>query len=182
MKRLLVLLPVLLIGTACAKKPAEPLGPSDPEKTYYTVKMFRDNSGLTTDDSTSEIQTTLNALEDDSVEYSMRIGTPAYQHGTYDEFVLKDSAYVKSGCDYVVDRLVIEFYGPSVKFAVYDNEEGSGEELEYHESTYAPEHTETGDNAVVYEYSINGSGWMVKNVSAPQKSAFYSIRVVFSIE
>lgn len=179
MKKLLVLLPILLIGAACAPKAAEKLDPVDIDEAY-SIKITRENCGLTTDDSTTEITTNLKALEDESIEYSFKVGSPAYQHGTYDEFVLKESSYIKSNSNYVVDRLIVEFYGPSVKFAVYNNTEGTGDELVYHESSTASEHPD--DGGVVYDYGIGGKDWMIKNVSAPQKAAFYSITVIFTLE
>ena len=179
MKRLLFLLPLLLVSTACAKEPALSLGPVE-EANMHTVKLKKNNCGLTTSYSTEEITTTLKSLDDENVEYSVKIGSSAKQHSDYDEFVLADSSYVKANSNYVVDRLIIDFYGPSVKFAVYNNLEGSGTELEYHESTVESDYpTEYG---VVYEYAINGKEWTVKNVSAPYKSSFYSISVVFVVE
>ena len=60
MKKILVLMPLLLVAVACAPEPKEKLPDSDPEKTYYSVKLTPENSLITNDDTTTNYNVNLN--------------------------------------------------------------------------------------------------------------------------
>lgn len=198
MKKLLLLFifPLMLVG--CAKEPAETLSSlpidingqssssqsSEQESSnngpaYHYVKLTPENSGLTNDDSTEIIPLTLDSSVDNSVKYELAITNPCYLHAKFHEFVVKPGACIFSMSEYTVDRLIIDFYGEKgVFFDVYDNNEGKGAALEYHSSTYEPEDS---DGGMVYEYSIQSSGWCIKNNTEFNKPGFYSITVIFLV-
>lgn len=175
MKKLLFLCPLLLVAVACAPKAEEVLPPSQAD---YSILITKSNCGLTADDSEVAIQTSLASYEDPEVKYTFEIGAPAYQHANFNEFVIKKGSYIKSVSEYKVERLIIDFYSSKgVNFNVFNNKEGSGSPLNYHESTILPE--DPTDGGCVYEYEINGIEWCINNTS-DYKPAFYSIMVVFS--
>ena len=175
MRKLLIILAALLIVPACAKAPSSEL--SSINETTYTATLTKTNCGLTTDDSTEEITTIIKAKQDESIEYSVKIGVPSYQSGKYNEFIIKQGAYIKSNSDYHVDRLIIDFFGnKGTNYDVYANKDGSGEKVAYHESSIQPE--DPNDGGVVYEYPINGNEWCISN-STVYKPSFYSITIVF---
>ena len=181
MKKILVLMPLLLIA-ACAPKAAEPLEPinsDDPEVTYYTAKLTPENSLITAEDTTTNYDVEIASAEDAETKYSMQIGAPCYLSTKAHEFIMKPGSYVKSVSTYTVDRIIVDFFGSKgVNFGVYANTDGTGDELIYHESTITPE--DPNDGGTVYEYAINGSAWCLKNKTEFNKPGIYSITVVFS--
>ena len=188
MKKLLIVLPALLIVAACAKAPSSELSSlsipdsydsSDSEETKtYTATLTKGNCGLTTDDSTEEIVATIKSKQDSEVDYSVKIGAPCYLSDKYNEFIMKQGGYIKSNSNYHVDRLIIDFFGKKgTNYDVYANVDGTGEKIAYHESSIQPE--DPNDGGIVYEYPINGTEWCISN-STVYKPAFYSITIVFS--
>lgn len=179
MRRLLVLIPFLLLIPSCGKKPAEPLPPTE---ATYNAKLTPEVSSLTDTDSTEKVSVSVPSNEDANVKYDLEIGNPCRLKTLANglkEIVVNPGAYIKSVSEYKVDRLIVDFYnGKGVNFSVYANAEGSGEALTYHESQAASVYPE--DHGVVYEYAINGSAWYLKNITEFNKPAFYSITVVFS--
>ena len=186
MKKILFVLPALLLIGACAKEPASELSSinlsesveSGQTPSFYTAKLTKSNSGLTTDDSTEAIQTEIASDQDATVKYKFEIGAPCYQHSKFDEFIVKQGAYIKSVSNYVVDRLIVDFYSTKgVNFNVYANAAGTGDPLEYHTSTVQT--VDPDDGGMVYEYAINGTEWCINNTTS-YKPGFYSITVVFT--
>jgi len=179
MKKLLVLIPFLLVAAACGSKPKEPLSPTEAS---YNAKLTPELSTLTSDDSTEKVSVSIASNEDANVKYDMEIGNPCYLKTLSNglkEIIVKPGAYIKSVSEYKVDRIIVDFFaGKGVNFGVYASADGSGDALEYHESSIAPVYPE--DNGVVYEYAINGNAWCLKNNTEFNKPAFYSITVVFS--
>lgn len=188
MKKIQVLLPLLFLMTACGLKAAEPLSSLDPDNPSvsdvtgetYTAKLTRDNSGLTTDDSTEEITANIASSQDSDVSYSFVIGAPCYQHANFNEFIVKHGGYIKSGSSYYVDRIIVDFWvTKGVNFSVYAGGDASGDALEYHESSVKTE--DPDDGGCVYEYEIKGYEWYLVNDTS-YKPGFYSITVVFVVE
>ena len=179
MKKLLVLLPLLLAAVACAPEPKEPLPDPDPEVTYYSVKLTPENSLITSADTTESYTVNLASAEDANVQYSIEIGAPMYLSTKAHEFIMKPGSYLKSVSTDKVDRLIVDFYGgKGINFGVYANAAGTGDALEYHESTVQPE--DPNDGGTVYEYAINGNAWCMKNITEYNKPGIYSLTVVFS--
>ncbi len=179
MKKLLVLMPILLLLAACGAKPADPLPPVDPEETYYSVKLTPESSLITSEDTTTNYTVNLKAEEDETVLYSIEIGAPCYLSTKAHEFIMKPGSYLKSVSTEKVDRLIVDFWGgKGVNFGVYANADGTGDVLEYHESTVQAE--DPNDGGIVYEYAINGSAWCLKNITEFNKPGIYSVTVVFS--
>ena len=179
MKKLLVLMPLLLVAVACGKAPAEPLPDPDPEVTYYSVKLTPENSLITSEDTTENYDVTLNSAEDAETQYTIKIGAPMYLSTKAHEFIMKPGSYLKSVSTYNVDRLIVDFYGgKGVNFGVFANADGTGTALEYHESSVQPE--DPNDGGTVYEYAINGNAWCMKNITEYNKPGIYSLTVVFS--
>lgn len=180
MKKLLLLLPCLVLVSSCMAEPAKPL--PDPDEGKVKVSLNTTNAmeaGLTTDDSTSPITVNI-AIPDSEETYSIELGAPCYKHSSYDEIVVKSGAYFKSLSEYHVDRLVVDvFAGKGIFFDVYSNNAGTGTAIEYHESKV--ESVDKAGGGVVYEYPIDSTGWMIKNNTEKNKPAFYSVTVVFSM-
>ena len=203
-KTFLLLLPISFMMFGCAPKPEEALQPLDelfpsetseqsgsesdsasdsepPTPKYYMAKLDSTNSGLTTDDLAETINVNV-PTTDNKESYSFTISQNAYLKNVENdlqEIILKDSCYICSNSDYQVNRLIVDFYGKKgTNFTVYNNKEGTGSGLAYHESSIEPIDAPSG--GVVYEYAIDGTDWMIKNTASPYKSGFYSITVVFS--
>ena len=177
MKKLLVLVPFLLLAVGCAKEPEEPLPSID--ETAYTAKLTPENSLITAEDTTVAYNVSIASAEDANTKYEMTIGAPCYLSTKAHEFIMKPGSYIKSVSTYTVDRIIVDFYGgKGVNFGVYANTEGTGEALAYHESTIAAE--DPNDGGIVYEYQISGSAWCLKNITEFNKPGIYSITVVFS--
>ncbi len=179
MKKLLLVLPLTMLLGACAK-PAQSQLPSVEEKSY-TAKLDADNSTLTADDSSAAIQVDIPSVEDNTVTYKFEIGAPCYLKTLSNglkEIIVKQNAYIKSVSEYKVDRIIVDFFnGKGVNFNVYANKDGTGEPLQYHESSVQPVYPE--DSGMVYEYAINGNEWSLTNTTN-YKPAIYSLSVVFS--
>ena len=178
---LLSIIPALLV-VGCAKDPGKPLPPPSPES--YTVVLTPTNSMLTSADSTEEITVSLKAQEDESITYDVKIGFPCYlkqvQGTNYQEIIMKNGAYFKSASTYKVSRILCDIYGgKGVNYTVHNTEDGSGDPLEYHESTVTPTYPE--DSGFVYEYEVEANGWSIRN-STMNKPAFYSVTIVFEVE
>ena len=179
MKKILFVLPLVMLLGACAKEAQSQL-PSVEEKSY-TAKLDPNNSTLTTDDSSAAIQVEIASNEDSEVKYKFEIGAPCYLKtlsNNLQEIIIKQNAYIKSVSEYKVDRIIVDFFnGKGVNFNVYANKDGTGDPLEYHESSVAPVYPE--DSGKVYEYAINGNEWSLTNTTN-YKPAIYSLSVVFS--
>lgn len=177
--KLIIIIPfVSLIG--CAPEPKKPLPPVTADS--YTVVLDPTNSTLTTDDSTSTISLSLIAKEDEEVIYELEIGAPCYLKNvsSYQEIIMKNGGFFRSKSNYKVDRLILDIYeGKGINYEVHNHKDGSGEVLEYHESTISPIYPE--DSGAVYEYEINSTEWSITNTTV-YKPAFYSVTIVFEIE
>lgn len=179
MKKILLMLPFLLIATGCAKNPSEPLPNIDPETTVYKAKLTPENSLITNEDTTEAYTVNIASEEDAETKYSIEIGAPCYLSTKAHEFIMKPGSYLKSVSEYTVDRLIVDFYGgKGINFGVYANLEGTGEALEYHTSNVLAE--DPDDGGIVYEYAINGTAWCLKNITEYNKPGIYSVTVVFS--
>ena len=174
MRKILVLgLVPLFALTACREEPAGGL----PEFTGPKAVLNAANSTLTKDDS-SEVKHVSLEIPDSSEVYEVEIGTPCYlkeTSGHFFEIIVKPGAYIKSVSTVTVDRLIVDIYGgKGINFEVYNNVEGTGEQVKEYSSTIPP--TEPGDGGLVLQYPINSTGWIIKNTSS-FKPAFYSISV-----
>ena len=196
MKKILLVLPLVMLLGACAKEAGSQLSSlsipdsysdsaSEGEERVYSVKLTPDNSGLQKDgegnplDSTSPINLSLESQQDKNVKYDLILGDPCYLSTKAHEFIMKKGSYIKSVSTYKVDRIIVDFFsGKGVNFGVYANNDGSGTALEPHESTIAPE--DPNDTTLVYEYEINGSAWYMKNITEFNKPGIYSVTVVFT--
>lgn len=200
MKKILLLIPFLMLLTACGK-PAESALPSiniitseseseshesssvsSETESFYLSKLTPENSTLTTDDSSEKVHVDITSL-DGSKEYGIEIGNPCYLKNLssgLQEIIVKPGAYISSfNGTYKVNRLIIDFYGgKGVNFEVYNNLTGEGTPLAYHESNIAA--ADPSDGGQVYEYEINGKDWIIKNNTEFNKPGFYSISVVYS--
>ena len=177
MKKLFLLLPVILLAVSC-KPEANDFLPAIPEGSLK-ASLNSSNSGLTKDESTSELQVAL-VVADSTQTYSVKIGVPCYIHTSFPEIVMKSGAYFKSVSEYRVDRLIVDFFGSKgVFFDVYANKEGTGATVGYYKSTVTSSDVEGG--GMVYEYPINSTGWIIKNNTENNKPGFYSVTVVFSV-
>ena len=193
MKKILLVIPFIILLSACAK-PAESKLPdlsntttidsegSEVPITFYQSKLTPANSTLTTDDSSEKINVSI-AAEEDDVSYGFEIGNPCYLKNLgsgLQEIVVKPGAYISSyNNSYKVNRLIVDFYGgKGVNFEVYNNLTGEGTPLAYHESDVEP--ADPNDGGVVYEYAIDGNDWIIKNNTEFNKPTFYSISVVYS--
>ena len=174
MKKLLFVIPfVALLGACNDPEPELP----DPEPSSLSVKLTKDNSGLTNEDSTEQFDVSF-GLKGTSKRYVIEIGPNCYAHETYDEFLIKKDGYIKSKCDFKVDRLIIDYMSKKgVNFIV---ENAKGEEVESHESKVKTEYPAEEDYGAVLEYPINGNAWKIKNTTE-YKPAFYSVTVVFTL-
>ena len=175
---LLLLLPLAMLFS-CAPEAKKAL-PSIPAGSYTAI-LNPETSTLTKDDSTEPISVNLKSEENKNVTYSLELGNPFYLHASEPEFVLVGNAYIKSISTYKVDRLIVDFFGKKgTFFDVYASNDGSGNKIDYHESTVKPYDEEGGGK--VYEYPIDSTGWMIKNGTTDRKPAFYSITIVFTVE
>ena len=193
MKKVLFLIPFIILITACGKAPQEALPDlsdittidsegSEIPVTFYQSKLTPSNSTLTADDSTEKIHVNIVSDEDEKT-YGFEIGNPCYLKNLssgLQEIVMKPRAYISSyNNTYKVNRLIIDFYGgKGVNFEVYDNLTGKGTALPYHESNVVA--TDPSDGGQVYEYEINGNDWIIKNNTEFNKPAFYFFSVVYS--
>ena len=201
MKKVLLIVPFILLIGACAKEPEEILPPlsnlessesqppdssnssqdSTPQITYYQAKLDAKNSTLTNDDLAETTNVTISTVSG-AATYVLTISSLCYLKNVENnnqEIILKDDCYICSNSSYEVNRLIIDFYGrQGTNFTVYDNKQGTGEGLTYHESTVEPIDGPSG--GMVYEYAINGSDWMIKNTNSPRKTGLYSITIIFS--
>ena len=113
------------------------------------------------------------------MKYDLILGNPCYLSTKAHEFIMKPGSYIKSVSTYTVDRIIVDFFGSKgVNFGVYADSTGEGTALEPHESDITPE--DPNDGGMVYEYSINGNAWYMKNITANNKPGIYSVTVVFS--
>ena len=174
-KQLLVLFaPLLMMG--CAQEAEPPLPPAPAES--YTVVLNDVSSTLTSADSDHTFTVTLPSIEDPEVTYEVEIGGPCYLKnvGLYNEIILKDGCYFKSVSDYKVNRIICDVYiGKGINYSVLDTADGSGEELDRHDSEISP--VDTDPNAKVFEYEVEGSEWRINNKS--NKAGFYSVTIIF---
>ena len=195
MKKILFVLPLVMLLGACAKEAGSQLSslsipdsysgePSEGEVRTYTAKLTPDNSGLEKDgdgnplDSTAPINLSLPSTQDANVKYDLILGDPCYLSTKAHEFIMKPGSYIKSVSTYKVDRIIVDFFGnKGVNFGVYANSDGSGEALESHVSTIPAE--DPDDGGLVYEYEINGNAWYMKNITEYNKPGIYSVTVVF---
>lgn len=183
MKKNLILLPLILLATGCAKEPAIELPSisSNYSESIYSVKLTADNCGLPSDysESTEIVKPEIETEEDKNVKYTFEMGVPCYLTTKAHEFIVGVGSYVKSSSEYKVDRIIVDFFGKKgIHFGVYSNSDGSGEALEYHQSSIPPE--DPSDGGIVYEYSVNSTSWCLKNVTEFNKPGIYSITVIFS--
>ena len=177
---------------ACAKEPQSALPDlssfttvnsdgSEELVVFYESKLTPNNSSLTKDDSDVVKYVVLQG-EGDNPGYAFEIGNPCYLKDLssgLQEIVVKPGAYICSNSEYQVNRLIIDFYGgKGTNFNVYNNKEGKGNPLPYHESGVLPQ--DPNDGGMVYEYAIDGKEWIIKNETEFNKPAFYSITVIFS--
>ena len=179
MKKVLFVLPVLALLVSCQPEPKPSLEPSGDD--LVQVKLTKANCGLPIDNSESVEEITA-SLKVDGKEatYDVKIGAPCYLSNKANEFIIKPGAYIKSGSEYKVDKLIIDFFGKKgINFGVFANGDGTGEEIAYHESTVQPE--DSSDGGMVYEYPINSTGWMIKNMTEFNKPGIYSVTIVFSL-
>ena len=180
MKRILFLLPIALLTlVGCQPEPKAPLPDPDPES--YQVTLEPTNSGLDLTGATDLANNTAVNLAIDGVDdatYNVEIGAGTYYSVNHNEMMLKSGSYFKSVSTYHVDRLIVDFYeGQLGNFSVYANANGTGSVAESHESTsISPNQSDGGK---ILEYSINSTGWMLKNIQ--NKAGIYSITVIFSI-
>ena len=181
MKKLLVILPVVIMLAGCAPEAEDPL-PAIPAGTYSVV-LDANSSTLTTDDSTEPLQISLQAKENSEVTYEVEIGAPCYLKTVdgYTEMIVKQGAYFKSKSSYKVNRLICDiFEGKGINYEVHDKADGSGNALERHESSITPVYE--ADSGAVYEYDLNSSTeWSITN-STKNKPAFYSVTIIFVVE
>ena len=180
MKKLLVLLPLVLLAAACGPTPKEPLPPT-PEQSYSS-KLTPEKTTITTDDSTEATRAVVASEEDESVTYEFELSADIYlntKSSVANQFGVKPGASIKSVSTYTVDRIIVDFYGSKgVNYDVFANAEGTGTKLESHESTIAP--ADPNDGGQVLEYAINGTAWCLKNNTEFNKPSFYSITVIYS--
>ena len=180
MKKILLLIPLLLLGS-CAKDPGGKLEP--PDNDSYSVTINPTSSGLTTTDSTENVSVSLPSDKDSSITYSVEFGKPCYINSDHPEIMVKLDGYIKSLSTYIVDRLIIDFFGTKgTIFDVFANDSGTGTPVEYHSSSVTS--IDPNGGGMVYEYPINSSGWLIKRTSGlvdKQKPGFYSITVIFKV-
>ena len=179
MKKLLLFIIPMMLMASCAPEAKGTL-PTIPAGSYTAI-LNPETSTLTKDDSTKPISVNLKSEENKDATYSLELGAPFYLHASEPEFVLVGDAYIKSVSTYKVDRLIVDFFGKKgTFFDVYASNDGSGNKIDYHESTVKPYDEEDGGK--VYEYPIDSNGWMIKNGTTDRKPAFYSITIVFTVE
>lgn len=194
MKKILFVLPLVLLLGACAKEPGSQLSSlsipdsysdsaSEGEVRTYTAKLTPEETKLEMVDgqpvdSNAPIDITLKADQDKNVTYDLILGSPCYLSTKAHEFIMKPGSYIKSVSTYKVDRIIVDFFGnKGVNFGVYANSDGSGEALESHVSTIPAE--DPDDGGLVYEYEINGNAWYMKNITEYNKPGIYSVTVIF---
>ena len=176
---LLIMIPSLLV-VGCAKEPGAPLPP--PPAGSYSVVLDATSSLLTKADSDKAYTVHLKAQENENVTYDVEIGSPCYLKtvGNFTEIIVKTGAYFKSVSKYDVSLVRCDiFAGKGINYSVYNNDQGTGTALEYHESTVAPVYPE--DSGAVYEYEINSTGWKIAN-DGNFKPAFYSVTIFFEVK
>lgn len=174
MKKALLLLSAMFLLGACSNA-KEPLPNPDPEA--KSVKLTKENGGLTGDDSTAAFTIHL-AIEGREETYDIEMGPNLYNHHNYDEIVMKKNGYIKSVSTYKVDRLRIDYFSKQgTNFEVLD---ANNQTVAKHESTYPTDFPDAGDYGEVLEYPIDGTSWTIRNTT-DYKPAFYSITVLFTI-
>ena len=185
MKKLLFVLPIAALLASCDipffKQEEEKLPEPEVKETEVlkSVKITADNNGLTTDDSTEAVQTSLD-IEESDLKYTFEISANSYNHAKYKgEWVLKSNAYIKSVSTFKVDRLVIDYMSKQgFGFEVYAGETA----VTAHESEVKTEFNGEKDFGAVVEYPINGNSWKINNTVGDKPGAcFYSITVIFTM-
>lgn len=180
MKKLLLVLPFVALLGACTEV-EEPLPEpvSTPTTEVKSVKLTSQNCGLTNEDATAPVQTSLD-IEGRTEKYTFEFSTGCYVHSEYPEFVLKGSNYLKSVSTYKVDRLVIDYM--SKKGITFDVKDANNASVTSHESTVATEHTGAKDYGAVLEYPINGTSWSLYNTfDGNAGTNIYSVTVIFEM-
>lgn len=177
MKKLLLLLPAIVLLGACTEV-EEPLpAPSAESK---SVKLTTSNSTLTSDPLTEAKQVSLD-IQGKEEKYTFEFSAGCSLHSTYDEFVLKDEQYLKSVSTYKVDRLVIDYM--SKKGLTFDVKDANNQSVTAHESTVATEHSGDDDYGAVLEFTINGTAWSLVNTNTGKAgTCLYSVTVIFEME
>ena len=179
-KILLFAMMPLVLAVSCAPEPKKELPPVEGA---YTAELIYSNSGLTADSSTVVTPVTLNAKEDSRVKYEL-VFSPSCRVTTkdgYTQMVLEPTAYIKSVSTYKTARIICDFYAlKGTNYGVYPNKEGTGDKLDYHETSITP--TFNDDSSAVYEYEVNSADWLIKNEDEFKKPSFYKITFVFQFE
>ena len=101
MKKILLFLSALCLLTGCSN-PKPPL--PEPGNESKSVKLTKENSGLTTEDSKEAFTLSL-AIEGSEEVYQIEMGPNLYNHPDYEEFVMKKDGYIKSVDD--IDKIEI---------------------------------------------------------------------------
>jgi len=176
MKKLLLLLPAIALLGACAET-EEPL--PEPSVESKSVKLTKANSGLTVDATTEAKQVSLD-IEGKEEKYTFEFSAKCNGHKDYEEFVLKDDAYLKSVSTYKVDRLVIDYM--SKKGLTFEVKNANNEAVTSRESTVQTEFSGADDYGAVLEYPINGNSWALYNTNTGKAgTCIYSVTVIFEI-
>lgn len=177
MKKTLIILPLTLLLFGCKPDPSPALPPVEPETLQAVLNPT--TSTLTSEDSKTAIPVNL-SVSGKSETYGVEIGAPCYLHSKHPEIVMKAGGYFKSISTYHVDRLIVDFYGAQLGyFDVFATNDGSGNPVQYHNSSVAP--IDPNGGGVVYEYPIDSNGWMIKNTTENNKPGFYSVTIIFSL-
>lgn len=161
--------------------------PKDEEKEtteegdVYTVKLTADNSTLTTEDSSENIVVELPSEEDETVKYSFEITPPCYlntKSSVANQICVKTGAMIRSVSEYTVKKITVDFFGgKGVNYEVFNNTEHTGDAITYEETSVTP--MDPDDGGLVYDYTINSTGWSIYN-SSSYKPTFYYILVTFT--
>lgn len=174
---ILIALPLLFLAS-CGQEPGGSLPPSEGN---YTVKLTAENSTLTKDDSTQNIQVEIPSVEDENVKYTFEI-TPACYLNTKSKVAnqigVKPGAMIRSVSTYTVEKITVDFYaGKGQNYQVFNNVEHTGEPQEAHVTNMTP--TDPEDGGAVYDFLINSTGWCLFNHTEVNKPSFYYICVTF---
>lgn len=179
MKRLLLILPLLMCGCASEATSTATL----PDKTLYSVTLDAANSTLSETESSEAISLSLKAKENENIIYELEIGSPCYvkqvQGTSYSEIVMKNNGYFKSVSNYKVSLIRCDIYeGKGINYEIYNSHSEFSNQVERKNSTANPIYPE--DNGAVYDYEMNSSEWLIRNVSV-YKPAFYSVTIFFEV-